>query len=177
MKLTVTGRHVAVTDTIRTTIAKKLHRLERVLNDSAVSAQCIVGRERQAFVCELTVHARGDHMLHGVGRDARLPTAVAAAVEKVGQQASRLADRWKTRRRASGRAAPTAGGSDAPSATLPRVVRSREYAVKPMTVEDAMLELSGGDRVFLVFRHATSERVAVLFRRPDGHFGLIEPEA
>jgi putative sigma-54 modulation protein len=177
MKLTVTGRHVAVTDAIRTEITRKLRRLERLLNDSAVSAQCIVGRERQTFLCELTVHARGDHMLHGVGRDTRLSAAVALAVEKVGQQASRLTDRWKTRRRSSGRAGLPATVTEAPAGTAPRVVRSRDYAVKPMSVEDAMLELSAGSRVFLVFRHASSERVAVLFRRPDGHFGLIEPEA
>jgi ribosome hibernation promoting factor len=46
-----------------------------------------------------------------------------------------------------------------------------------MNVEDAVLELSAGGRPFLVFRQAASERIAVLFRRPDGHFGLIEPEA
>ncbi|HUL73918.1 MAG TPA: ribosome-associated translation inhibitor RaiA [Vicinamibacterales bacterium] len=177
MKLTVTGRRVAVTEAIRTEIARKLRRLERVLNDSAVSAQCVVGRERQTFSCELTVHARGDHMLHAVGRDARLSAAVAAAVERVGQQASRLSDRWKTRRRAPGRASAPADGGEGRSAASPRVVRSRDYAVKPMSVEDAMLELAGGRRAFLIFRHAASERVAVLFRRPDGHFGLIEPEA
>jgi len=177
MKLTVTGRHVAVTDAIRTDLTRKLRRLDRVLNDSAVSAQCAVGRERQLFVCELTVHARGDHMLHGVGRDARLPGAVALAVERVAQQASRLSDRWKTRRRAAARAPLGAGTREPSTGTSPRVVRSRDYAVKPMSVEDALLELSAGPRAFLVFRHATSERVAVLFRRPDGHFGLIEPEA
>lgn len=177
MKLTVTGRHVTVSETIREGIGRKVRRLHRLLNDSAVSAQCIVGRERQAFVCELTVHARGDHMLHGVGRHARLPAAVTAAVEKVAQQAHRLADRWKTRRR-NGLPSRAAGlvVESAPDATPPRVVRSRGYAVKPMTLDDALLALSGGQQAFLVFRHADSDAVAILYRRPDGRFGLIEPE-
>ncbi len=100
MKLTVTGRRLAITEAQRLDIRRKIARLERVLNESAVSAQCVVEHERVAFVCELTVHARGDHILHGVGRHARLPAAVSAAVTKVGAQAKRLTDRWKTRRKA-----------------------------------------------------------------------------
>jgi len=177
MKLTVTGRHVAVTEAIRTDITKKVGRLHRVLNDSAVSGQCIVSRERQSFICDLTVHVSGDHMLHAVGRDPRLATAVTQAVDRVGQQAHKLTDRWKTRKRANGSSPRTVSPPDAEPRATPRVVRSRDYAIKPMNVEDAVLELSSGGRPFIVFRQAASERIAVLFRRPDGHFGLIEPEA
>ena len=176
MKLTVTGRHVAVTDAIRSDITKRVGRLHRVLNNSAVSAQCIVSRERQSFICDLTVHASGDHMLHAVGRDPRLATAITQAVERVGQQAHKLSDRWKTRKRANGASPRGTPPAETEPRSTPRVVRSREYAIKPMNVEDAVLELSSGARPFLVFRQATSERIAVLFRRPDGHFGLIEPE-
>jgi putative sigma-54 modulation protein len=181
MKLTVTGRHVVVTDAIRTDITKKMGRLHRVLNNSAVSGQCVVSRERQSFICELTVHVSGDHMLHAVGRDTRLTVAVSQAVEKVDQQAHKVADRWKTRKRANGSSSSPrprrATVLEAEPVATPRVVRSRDYAIKPMNVEDAVLELSAGARPFLVFRQAASERIAVLFRRPDGHFGLIEPEA
>jgi ribosomal subunit interface protein len=100
LKLTVTGRHLAIAETNRQLIRRKMRRLERVLNDSAVSAQCVVARERELHVCEVTLHARGDHTLHGVARHARLPAAITGAVDKVSRQAQRLADRWKTRRKA-----------------------------------------------------------------------------
>jgi ribosome hibernation promoting factor len=177
MKLTVTGRHVAVPNTVREQIERKVRRLERPLNDSAVSAQCVVARERTALVCELTVHARGDHMLHGVGRGPSIARAVTAAVEKVAQQAHRLSDRWKTRRRLAPAAAAAASPEAGPAPAVPRVIRSAGPAVKPMSLDDAMLALADGKRPFLVFRHAESEQVAILYRRPDGHFGLIEPEA
>jgi ribosomal subunit interface protein len=102
LKLTVTGRHMAIAETNRQLIRRKLRRLERVLNDSAVSAQCVVARERELHVCEVTVHARGDHTLHGAARDPRLPAAIGAAVDKVSKQAQRLVDRWKTRRKVGG---------------------------------------------------------------------------
>jgi ribosome-associated translation inhibitor RaiA len=100
LKLSVTGRRLAISQPHRLDIRRKIARLERVLNDAAVSAQCVLEWERGAFVCELTVHARGDHILHGVGRHARLAPAVTAAVTRVGGQAKRLADRWKKRRKA-----------------------------------------------------------------------------
>jgi putative sigma-54 modulation protein len=179
MKLIVTGRHVEVTDLARQQIDKKLERIERLLNDSAVSAQCVLWQERGTFVCELTVHARGDHMMHGVGRSGRIPTAVSLAVEKVVQQAQKVKGRWKTRRR-SGEASTMRVSASEPriaSDAGPRVIRSKRYAVKPLTLDDAMLVLTGGDQSFLVFRHSASDQVAILYRRPDGHFGLIEPEA
>ena len=175
MKLSVTGRHVAVTEAIHTEITRRLRPLERVLNDNVVSGQCVVGRERQVFVCEITLHARGDHMLHAVGRDSRVGQAVAQAVERVGQQGQRLTDRWKTRKRGSSARRESPPVDREPS-TAPRVVRSRDYAVKPLTLDDAVLELSANGRPLLVFRDAVSDHIAVLFRRPDGRFGLIEPE-
>lgn len=179
MNLTVTGRHIELSPLIRQQIQTKCTRLERLLNDSAVSAQVIVTKERQAVVCEVTLHARGDHMLVGVGRHERILTAVGEAVDKVKQQAQRLSDRWKTRRRNG----PKLADVTAPAAVRVKtkakaggnaVVRARRYAVKSLSVEEAAARM--GAAPFLVFRQAATGRVAVVFRRPDGKVGLIEPE-
>jgi putative sigma-54 modulation protein len=58
-----------------------------------------------------------------------------------------------------------------------RVIRARRYAVKPMTIDEAAMQLVDGSDTFLVFRNARNDAVTVLFRRPDGNLGLIEPEA
>ena len=109
MTLTVTGRHIELSPLVRQQIERRFTRLERLLNDSAVSAQCVVTQERQRIVCELTLHARGDHMLVGVGRhDAPDHVPSAPAIEKVKQQAQRLSDRWKTRRRSGQKLAEVA---------------------------------------------------------------------
>jgi putative sigma-54 modulation protein len=182
MKLSVTGRHLTVSAATRNEIASKLRRLERFLNDSAVSAQCVVAQERQAYVCDITVHARGDHILRGVGRDSRLPMAITAAAERVTQQAKKLSDRWKSRRK-GGRDREAVKPTEAavvltPASQAPRVIRSRGAAVKPMSLDDAVMALTADSgRPFIVFRQAATETIAVLFRRPDGHYGLIEPEA
>ena len=58
-----------------------------------------------------------------------------------------------------------------------RIVKARRYEVKPMSVDEAALEVADGDDAFLVFRNAATDSINVLFRRPDGNLGLIEPEA
>jgi putative sigma-54 modulation protein len=180
MKLIVTGRQLAVTDAIREDIDRRFRKLERRLNDSAVSAQCVLAKEKRGFACEITVHARGDHILHAVGRHPQLTAAVGAAAEKIGQQAHKLADRWKRRRKGSPRGAEVAPAPElpsAPAAEAPRVIRARAAAVKPMSLDDAVLTLAAGERPFLVYRDTGSDALAILFRRPDGHYGLIEAEA
>jgi putative sigma-54 modulation protein len=58
-----------------------------------------------------------------------------------------------------------------------RIIRARRYAVKPMSVDEAAMEVGDRRDAFLVFRNSTTEEINVLFRRPDGNLGLIEPEA
>lgn len=180
MKLIVTGRRLTVSESDRAEIAAKVGHLDRILNSSAVSAQCVIGREKLAIVCELTVHVRGGHMLHGLGRHARLATAVSLAVTKVEQQAKRLTGRWKGKRR-DGAGPVEAATSEPPRAAeeprAPKVIRAKGYEAKPMTVADAAMLLASSANTVLVFRHAVSGAVNVLYRRPDGHLGLIEPEA
>ncbi len=56
-----------------------------------------------------------------------------------------------------------------------RIINARRYSVKPMTAEEAALELSARTDSFVVFRDADTNRVGVLYKRQDGNFGLIEP--
>ena len=99
MKLTVTGRQIDITDAHRNAIHKKVSRLGRVLGSAALSAQAIVARERALTICDLTVRARGDHVLHARARGKRFHEALAAASDRVYRQAKTLADRWKSRRK------------------------------------------------------------------------------
>jgi putative sigma-54 modulation protein len=177
MQLTVTGRHLVVSEAVRRQIEQKLVKLDRLLNDSAMSAQCVLAHEGRLAVCELTVHVRGDHTLVGLGRAVKMAAAVAAAVAKVSQQAQRLADRWKTRRRgAKPQAEAVADGVVEKAAPSPRVIRARDYDVKALTVEDAVSALERGKQPVVVFRRSPTDAIAVVFRRPDGHVGLIDTE-
>jgi putative sigma-54 modulation protein len=77
--------------------------------------------------------------------------------------------------RSPGKSVSRAAGKPSPQSGVPAVRRTR-YAVKPMSVEDAALRIEAAREPFVVFRHAETERIAILYQRPDGRLGLIDPE-
>jgi putative sigma-54 modulation protein len=175
MRLDITGRHVEITTALRQLIEKRLARLERVLNDAAVSAVITLIKEKYRLRTEIAVHTRGDHVLRGNGESSGWAVSVRQATDKIEQQAKTLKGKWNDRKRKGSRAAPAAEERAAPASAGPRIVRAR-YPVKPMSIDDAAMRLDGGKDMFVVFRNADTERVSILYRRKDGSLALIEPD-
>jgi putative sigma-54 modulation protein len=177
MRLDITGRHVEITAPLRNLIDKRLARLGRVLNDSALSATVILTKEKYRHRTEIIVHARGDHMMRGLGEGNAWPISLRQAAEKVEQQAQKLKSKWDERKRSSTRRrAPRAAAPPEVAPATPRVVRASRYPVRPMSVEDAALRVQEGPDTFVVFRNADTDAVSILYRRKDGNLGLIEPD-
>jgi putative sigma-54 modulation protein len=178
MRLDITGRHVDITPGIRQLIATRLARLERVLNDAAVSASIILTREKFRHRTELVVHAKGDHTLSAVGEGNGWPLSVRQAAEKVERQAGKLKSKWTEgkRQRGGSRVANAPAAAERAAAPPRRDVRRTRYAVKPMSVEDAALRVQSGPDTFVVFRNAETDAISIVHRRKDGSLGLIEPD-
>ncbi len=175
MKIEFTGRQTDIPDEVRRLAERKLQKVGKLL-PAVTRAHVILSADKHRQVAEVSVHSRQlDLAAAFVTTDPRL--SVSGAIEKLLRQAQK--QRAKRRERKGGAsprlaaAAPERGNDG----QTPRVVRSRRVAVKPMTLEEAALEMGGRADGVLVFRDAATERVGVLFRRRDGNLGLIEPEA
>lgn len=181
MRLVLTGRHLDISPGLRSLVNKKLARLDRTLGDSIVSAQVVCTRHKDRLEADVSLHMRGDHMLAGKASGATWQTVLTTAVDKIGRQGDRVKGKWKERKRRAVRAASRAEAPAPPPAVDgrpiagPRVVRVSRATLKPMTVENAALELAASSEPFLVFRNAESDGLSVLLRRRDGAFGLLEP--
>jgi putative sigma-54 modulation protein len=176
MRLDITGRHVDINPPLRQLIGRRLVKLERLLNDSAISAQVILTKEKYRHRAEIVMHARGDHTLRGMGEGTGWPVAVRDAAAKIEQQAQKLKGKWGERKRRGAVSRTVAAPSAAEAGRVPRVVRATRYAVKPMSVEDAALRVESSSDAFVVFRNADTDAVSILYRRTDGNYGLIEPD-
>ena len=179
MRLDITGRHVEITAPLRQLIDKRLAKLGRLLNDSVISAQVILTKEKYRHRSEIVLHARGDHMMRGLGEGNAWPVSLAQATAKIEQQAQKLKGKWDSRRRRgaarAGRTPPAAPSAMAASNNR-RVVRATRYAVKPMSIEDAALHVESSPETFVVFRNADTDAVSIIYKRKDGNLGLIEPD-
>ena len=188
MRLELTGRHVTITPALKKAVEQRLAHVGRMLHDGVVSAQVVLTTLKTRCNAEVTLHVRGGHFMHGeaTGRDAQ--TAIAAAFDKIDRQAQKLKSKWTEGKRqgiSAVKAASAAlrpekagrdGGADGAERQV-RIVRARRYEVKPMSLDEAALEVGNDQSAFVVFRNTDTDTVNVLFRRPDGNLGLIEPEA
>jgi ribosome hibernation promoting factor len=179
MRLVLTGRQVDITPGIRRLVDRKFTRLERLLGDALVSSQVVLALEKGRRHADITVHVAGDHQLSTRTAGPTWNTALTAAVEKVTHQAAKLKGKWtegKRRRAPISAVAGLTAPAEPPPSDGPRVVRVSRAQFKPMSVENAALELAASRDPFLLFRNVDTDGLSVLIRRAGGSFGLIEPE-
>ena len=185
MRLELTGRRVDITPVLRRLVDAKLAKVERLLNDSAVSAQAVLTREKYRLRAEITLHARGEKFLHGVGQARGWDGALAQAVSRIAQQAKTVKGKWQERKRRRsrpaqpavlvGRPAGAVPGEAPEKPKMPRVLRARQ-AVRVMSVEDAVRDIQGRADSLVVFRDPERAALGVLYRRPNGDLTLVETE-
>jgi len=180
MRLVLTGRHLDISPGLRTLVDRKLVRLERLLGNSIVSAQVVCVRDKDRLEADVTVHMRGDHILASRATGATWSSALTTVVDKIERQGVKVKGKWKERKRRltrAGRGEPGLAPVDGqPIPASPRVVRVTRAQLKPMTVENAALELLASGEPFLVFRNAETDALNVLLRRRAGEFGLLESD-
>jgi len=183
MRLELTGRHVDITPVLRRLVEIRLAKVERLLNDSAVSAQAVLTRDKYRHRAEITLHARGEKFLHGMGQARGWEGALSQAVNRIAQQAKTVKGKWQERKRRKS-PAPTpvqaAARAEAPSASerprMPRVLRTARQAIRLMSVEDAVREVQGHAESLVVFRDPGRAALSVLYRRSNGELTLVETE-
>jgi putative sigma-54 modulation protein len=179
---------VEITPALRRLVDRKLARIERMMNDSAVSAQVVLTGEKRGRRADITLHARGEKFLHGVGDSTAWETSLSQALDKIVQQARKVKSKWQEPKRRSVKGEPMAGESAAavrPAAArtasarprMPRILRASRQALKAMSVGEAAREIDANGEGVLVFRDAETAAISVLFRRANGELTLVETEA
>jgi len=174
VQLRVKGRGVEVTDALRSYAEKRLGRLERQLPDPEIELQLSAENNpsiRDSHVAEATIRTKGP-VLRARESSHDMRASIDQLVDKLERQVTRYREKRGRRRRASRQATD----EGIPMPEEPQIVRTKQFAVKPMTAEEAVLQLELVGHDFFVFRDADSNEVHVVYRRRQGGYGLIEPQ-
>ena len=178
MRFEYTGRHVEVSPAIRKHVEDHFKKLEYIFNGTTAAwTHVIIDVEKNRHIGELIVHWR-DHTLTAKDINADMYMALTRAIAKIEKQALKVRKKIIDRKQGAQRTAavaPTPDGKLEAAPWPPRIIAARRYSIKPMTAEEAALQLSSATDQFIVFRDADTERIGVLYKRADGNFGLIEP--
>jgi putative sigma-54 modulation protein len=174
-----TGRHTEVGPGLKALAEKKLDKLAKVLHN-ITNVHVILAVDKHRHIAEVTIHS--SHLdLAAVEESGDLQTALSTVMEKVTRQAQKHVGKLRERKRRGPSRAVSAVwsgvlGPQASDGSARRVVASRRFVAKPMTMDEAVIEVNSTEEGLLVFRDASTEKLNVLYKRKDGNLGLIEPE-
>ena len=182
MRLQVKGKNVEVSEALHRYAEDKLGKLERHLPPTTkLELELAVERNpsiADSQVAEATIWTKGP-ILRARESSEDMRASIDLVVDKLERQVKRY--RGKRQRRQAGRAAvpaalPDGLGAEPTDNGEPLIVKTKQFAVKPMTSEEAVLQLELIGHDFFVFRNVESDGVNVVYRRRDGNYGLIEPQ-
>jgi putative sigma-54 modulation protein len=179
MNLDMTGRHVEITPALKDFAEDKLRKLAKLL-DEPIEIHVVLGIEKHRHTAEIKVKSR-TAILSGTMETGDLYASIGEVADKLERQALKHKEKMRNHKHRRSLRHPDFAASAEPEEEQAEegasiVQRSRSYAPKPLSLEDAVIALeSSGDDV-LVYRDIESERINVVYRRSDGEYGLVEPE-
>ncbi|PNY83065.1 ribosome hibernation-promoting factor, HPF/YfiA family [Deinococcus koreensis] len=183
----LSGRNVEVTDAMRVYVEEKLTRLDRYHDQITDARVTLTVRD----VRDSTRRNRVEVQLnvpHGIIRAEEHHADMYAAIDKASDVLERQLRKFKTRymkQRHDGAPQPEPGpaeadvdaGFDDVSDFQPEIVRTKRFELRPMSPEDAVAQMEALGHDFYVFVNMKGGQSGVVYRRKDGHYGLIEPSA
>lgn len=180
MKTIVKGKNVEVPERVRAYAERKLQRIERMLDDRSDAVVELSNEQHRsaadAHIAEITLSIDGQ-MIHTRAAGSSYQAALDEVLDKVERRA--VDHREKPRLRARPEEEKQilrriADGTPGPVRER-RIVKTKRFAIEPMFDEDAVSRMEDLGHRFFVYVSAETEQVAILYKRDDGDFGLIEP--
>lgn len=173
MRISITGKNIEVSDYLRDLAVKKMAKLDRYFPADTV-AQITMAVEKNRHIVEVTIPYGG-----GIIRGEEVTGDMYASIDNVIAKLERQIVRYRTKLEKSLKAEafndPVPEYSDEDEEG-PKVVRVKRFSIKPMSEEEAILQMELLGHSFFVFTNSETDTINVLYRRKDGDLGLIEPE-
>jgi putative sigma-54 modulation protein len=194
MQVSVTFRHIEATEALRDHAERRVERIAKYVH-RPIDAHVILSVTKRRHVAEIVFNADRT-TLSAKEETADLYSAIDLAAEKLEQQARKHTSKLKSHK-GPARASPRRAAQEPPPAPElsgpglrmdvlradsfdrrkgPDVIKSTRLPVRPMSVEEAVMQMDLMSNEFLVFRNAATDMLSVVYRRKDGNYGLIAPE-
>lgn len=174
MKITVIGKNIELTSSLRSTVEKKLSKLEKYFNPEVeVVATLSVQKNTQRI--EVTIPFNGV-ILRGEESNIDMYTSIDLVLNKLEGQIRKQKTRLERRMHGNSLKFQFIPDYDFNSDDQPKIVRTKRFTIKPMSDEEALLEMELLGHNFFVYENAETSETNVVYKRKDGNYGLIERE-
>ncbi len=186
MNLTITGRHMEMTDALKAYIENHIKKL-KVHFDRVIDIDVVLDVEKHRHIAEVNLHANGVR-IHSKESSADMYASVDAVMSKMEKQVRKYKDRINRHQQRPERSdlnyshaiigfQPGNGDEEAETVAdqMHHVVLGEKLPMRPMSVEEAVMQLDLVEDPFIVFSNAETSQVNVLYARDENTYGLIEP--
>lgn len=174
MNINYTARHTTITPETKKHCERRLKSIEKLLG-YPVEADLILSVEKYRYKAEINVKTKGA-TLHTTEETQDMFSSIGSAFDRIEKRVKKEREKLREKKRRKNKEIDILTGRPGNEESGARVFRSRDFSLKPMSVEEALIQLESSNREVFVFRKFDSEQWAVLYRRKDGNFGLVDPE-
>ena len=175
MNIIIRGKHIELTDALKEYVTKRVGKLEKY-SDDFMDVQVTLLVEKDRHRIEVTAPLHGI-ILRGEEETDDMYSSIDMVVEKLERQIAKYRSRLNKKGRAKAASElevkPAAEGEDE---LRERVVRQKKFPAKPMSVEEAIMQMNLIGHSFFVFTNAESQEMNVVYRRNNGDYGLLQPQ-
>jgi ribosome hibernation promoting factor len=170
MNIFVNGRHLEITPALKSYAEEKLTKFDRYLSE-ITEATVTLSVEKYRHKAEVLLKANGV-MIQAEGVTGEIYSSIDQVVEKLEKQVKKYKEKIRSHRKGEGK------GTEVPVRTEPeqgRIIKKKRFDMKPMSPDEAAMQMELLDKDFFVFSNQSSGEINVIYKRSDGNFGLIEP--
>jgi putative sigma-54 modulation protein len=172
MKIKIAERHTDTSAPLRSYVVEKTEALERFF-DRIVSVDVVLSVEKQRQIADFHAHLTNKKRISAREESTDMYASIDRAIARLKRQLVRFKDHLHEGKE-RGEGGPASDGSGG-EVSGRQIIRTEAYFSKPMTAEEAALQLDAIEKDFLVFNDAETDEVAIIYHRRDGNYGLIQP--
>ncbi len=177
MKISTRGKNIELTNALKDYVEEKVGRIGKYFENASIDAQVSLGVEKERHQVEVTAFVDG-LILRGEEETGDMYASIDGVVEKIERQIRKYKTRINRNLRDKEEFSLSFESDETEEDDIEnKIVKVKRFAVKPMSVEEAVMQMNLLGHDFFVFSNAETDDFNVVYRRKDGNYGLIDPYA
>jgi putative sigma-54 modulation protein len=172
MNIVVTGRQLEITPALKNYAEKKIKRFDRYLSNIS-EAVVTLSVQKYRHKVEVLLKVNGV-LIQAEGTTGELYSSIDEVAEKIERQIKKYKEKLVSHRKSEGKSG-TIKQEEMSIAEAGRIIKNKRFELKPMSPDEASMQMDLLDKDFFVFTNDSTGYINVIYRRKDGNFGLIEP--
>ena len=175
MRITISGKNMDITESLRSAVEEKLSRLEKYFTPETIVNVTLSVTKKRYQKMEVTIPMKG-HIIRAEQESSDMYVTIDLVEEVIETQLKKYRQKLVSQKQSAGSFKQEFLEAEATEEEEVKIIRSKKFGMKPMFPEDACVQMELLGHAFYVFRNAETDDVNVVYKRKDGNYGLIEAD-